>query len=152
MCMDHAVVCSCGAQSAHFHYRDSVLPAEAVRKLYCPECSAGAAFDPLTMIRDNGWVIEYDMEIARFMMHRVQKPGSQVTPDYLFDEGYCTWNGMTPTDIIDSARERQKILKYAKSDPKKYFDEFKVWGIRRMERLAREGWRKAGEGEPVNSA
>jgi hypothetical protein len=102
------------------------------------------------MIEDNGWLIAYDMDVARFMMHNIA-PAHEVTPEYIFDEGYCTWRGVTPTDHIDSVRERGQLIQLAKSDPKRYFEEIRSWGNSRMERLAREGWRKANEREPAKT-
>jgi hypothetical protein len=146
--MDHAKTCSCGRNSASFHFKDDVLPFEVISQLYCPSCSGSVGFNPGTMLPDNGWIIEYDMEIARFMGRTL--PGSSaLNPEYLFDEGYCTWRGVYPADHIDSARERQALADLAKTDPKKYFNELKSWANTRMERLAREGWRKANERESV---
>jgi len=97
------------------------------------------------MLYDNGWIIEYDMDIAQFIGKNL--PDTHITPEFLFDEGYCTWRGTYPTDHLDSVREREEIIKLAKTDPKRYFKEIKRWGIERMERLAAEGWRKANERE-----
>ena len=72
-------------------------------------------------------------------------PADVVVPGLLFDEGYCTWRGIYPNDHIDSARERDELVKLAKTDPKRYFEELRTWGNKRMDRLAREGWRKAHE-------
>jgi hypothetical protein len=74
-----------------------------------------------------------------------------VTPEFIFDEGYCTWRGVYPGDHLDSAREREELLKLAKTDKKRYFEEFAGWGIKRMERLALQGWRKANEREPAKA-
>ncbi len=150
MCVAHQITCSCGKNSASFHSRDSILSAEVVQRLFCPECSGQASFDQSTMLADNGWIIEYNMELARFMMQKVAGPG-QVSPGFIFDEGYLTWNGIYPQDIIDSAKERQELVKLAQTDRKRYFEEFKNWGVTRMERLAREGWRKAHERENVHT-
>ena len=150
MCVDHSKMCSCGKSSASFNFRDEVLPFEAISGLYCPACSRDVHYDASTMLADNGWVIEYNMEVARFMMQK-KSPASQVTPEFLFDEGYCTWRGVYPGDHIDSAREREELLKLAKTDKKRYFEEFKTWGVKRMERLALAGWRKANEREPVKT-
>lgn len=65
------------------------------------------------------------------------------------EEGYCAWRGIYPSDHIDSAIERSEIIRLAKIDPKKYMQEMKEWANRRMERLSREGWRKANEGGKV---
>ncbi len=148
MCVDHSMNCTCGKTHASFNFRDEVLPFEAVAKIYCPACSQGVRLDPETMIADNGWIIEYNMEVARFMMSKLA-PAGAITPEYVFDEGYCTWRGVTPTDHIDSLREREALLQLAKTDRKRYFEEIKDWGNNRMERLAREGWRKANEREPA---
>ncbi len=149
MCVEHKITCTCGNNSASFHTKDSILPVEAVRRLFCPVCSTNTAFDPETMLFDNGWIIEYDMDIARFMMQKIARGGAVISPEFLFDEGYCAWKGVYPNDHIDSAREREALVKLAATDRKKYFEEFRNWGIKRMERLAQEGWRKAHEREKV---
>lgn len=150
MCIDHSVNCSCGKGTASFNFRDNILPFEAIVKLSCPVCSQRAPFEPSTMIADNGWIIEFDMDVARFMLQKAA-PAGQVTPEFIFDEGYCTWRGVTPSDHIDSVTERNALLHLAQTDRKRYFEEFKNWSINRMERLAREGWRKANEREPVKT-
>jgi hypothetical protein len=148
--MDHSQKCACGARAASFNFKDSLLPNEVITGLYCPECASGAAFNPATMLRDNGWVLAYDMEVARFMLSGQAAAAGGVTPELIFDEGYCTWRGISPTDPADAVREREAIVKLAKTDPKKYFEELKTWGLKRMERFAREGWRKAREGAAVS--
>jgi hypothetical protein len=102
------------------------------------------------MLADNGWIIGFDMDVARFMLQNVA-PADMVTPEFVFDEGYCTWRGVTPTDHIDSVKERDALAQLAKTDRKRYFEEIKSWSNKRMERLAREGWRKANEREPVKT-
>ena len=148
MCQDYKKMCKCGHHNASLNFRDDILPEEVAANLYCPQCSRDIALDPATMLSDNGWVLEYDMDIAGFMKQKLSA-SAELTPEFLFDEGYCTWRGVYPNDHIDSAREREELLKLAKTDRKKYFEEFKSWGVRRMERLAQEGWRKAHERESV---
>lgn len=150
MCLEHKITCACGKNSASFHTRDSILPVEVVQRLFCPSCSRNAVFDPATMLFDNGWIIEYDMDIARFMMQKISR-SDEISPGFLFDEGYCTWKGVYPNDHIDSTREREELVKLATTDRKKYFEEFKKWGVNRMERLAQEGWRKAHEREKITT-
>jgi hypothetical protein len=150
MCVDHKITCTCGKNSASFNFKDDLLPVEVVSRLYCPACSSAVGYDPRTMLSDNGWIIEYDMDIARFAAKTVTRERA-VNPEFLFDEGYCCWRGVYPNDHIDSAREREELVKLAKTDPRKYFEELKNWGNKRMERLAREGWRKAHETEPLNA-
>ena len=148
MCVDHKIVCKCGKNSASFNFKDDLLPPEVVNKLYCPDCSPSAYYDPASMLADNGWIIDYNMEVAQFMAQKVAA-AEAIVPGFLFDQGYCTWRGIYPNDHIDSARERDELAKLAKTEPKRYFQELKAWGTNRMERLAREGWRKANETEPV---
>jgi hypothetical protein len=150
MCVDHSINCSCRKNSASFNFRDEVLPFEVITKLYCPVCSTGTQYDPSTMLADNGWIIGFDMEVSRFLLEK-QAPASQVTPEFIFDEGYCTWRGVTPTDHIDSVRERNELLQLAKTDRKRYFEELRTWSNSRMERLARDGWRKAHERELIKT-
>ncbi len=148
MCVDHKMTCACGKNSASFNFRDNILPVEVVRRLYCPLCSSGASFDPGAMLSDNGWVIEYEMDIVRLMARKFPRTVA-ISPEFVFEEGYCTWRGVYPNDHVDSAREREELLKLAKTDRKKYFHEFRNWGVQRMERLAREGWRRAHEREKI---
>jgi hypothetical protein len=141
MCMDHSKTCSCGCNSASFMFKDDIMPGELVEALYCPACSRNVSYNPETMLRDNGWIIEFDMEVARLAGSSIR--GGEISPSYLFDEGYCTWRGIYPSDHSDSVRERGKLLELARISPQRYLEEFKKWGIERMERLAAEGWRKA---------
>jgi hypothetical protein len=145
--MDRSVVCKCGRHDASFNFRNEVMPPEAIEALYCPECSQGVSFDDKTMITDNGWIIKYDMDVAglyssKLPVHEIER----LSPELLFDEGYITWRGVYPGDHIDSAREREELTKLAKVNPRKYFDEMRVWAIGRMSRLKEDGWRKAHEG------
>lgn len=143
MCMDYAMTCKCGKGSASFNFKDNVMPVEVLNRLYCPDCSAGISFDSGSMLKDNGWVIDYDLDVAGLM--RSKLPAVSLTPEFLFDEGYCTWRGVYPSDHIDIVKEREEIVKLAKIDQKQYFNEIKQWSISRMERLRKAGWRKAHE-------
>ncbi len=143
MCVEHKKVCMCGRSSASLQFRDEIMPEEVLEGVYCPVCSSKVQYDEQTMISDNGWIIKYDMDIVRFMQHKLPVTGA--TPGYLFDEGYCTWDGIYPTDRADAVRERAELVELAKTDKKKYIEQFRTWGINRMVRLAKEGWRKADE-------
>lgn len=144
MCMEHKITCKCGRNEVGLHFRDNVMTPEVVAGLYCPGCSDGIVVNRNNMIRDNGWIISYDMEVAGYLGKKLHAVG--ITPEFLFDEGYCTWSGLYPTDHRDSLRERQEILALAGTDKKRYFEEFRKWSSERMERLGRQGWRKAAEG------
>ena len=143
MCIDHSMNCNCGTQSASFNFRDNIMTAEIINKLYCPSCSGDIKYNSATMLADNGWIIEYDMDVATLMGAKLSY--AEITPECLFDDGYCTWRGVYPSDHIDSVVEREELVKLAKINPRKYLEEFKKWGLERMERLADEGWRKASE-------
>lgn len=149
MCMAHEMSCSCGSGMAGFNFKNEIMSGDIISRIYCPGCSRDISFDPGTMVADNGWVIEYDMDIARFQSHRLTVKPAEVTPAFIFDGGYCTWRGVYPTDHIDSVLERTEILKLAKINPRKYLEEMKEWANTRMERLTREGWRKAREKSTV---
>ena len=144
MCVDHKMMCKCESNSASFNFRDDIMPVEVVNRLYCPRCSGDVSFNADTMLADNGWIIEYDMEIAKFAAGKL--PKARISPEFIFDEGYCTWRGVYPSDHIDSVREREELIALSKIHRQKYLDEFRKWGIGRMERLANEGWRKANVG------
>ncbi len=150
MCMAYEMNCACGNNMAGFNFKDEIMSEEVINRLYCPNCSKGISFDPETMVFDNGWIIEYDMDIARFQAQKIGRLTGPITPEFIFDEGYCTWRGIYPTDHIDSVKEREDIVKLAKVNPKRYLEEIKDWAKRRMERLTQEGWRKANGKETVS--
>jgi hypothetical protein len=141
MCMAHEMKCSCGSRSVSFHFRDNIMPEQVIKGLYCPSCSKEVASDAATMVNDNGWMIRYDMEAAKFMGGKHIM--GEITPAVLFDQGYCTWNGVYPGDHLDSVREREKIIALAKTNPVEYFKQLKTWAVERAEKLKHEGWRKA---------
>lgn len=145
MCMSYETHCNCGMGLAGFNFRDEIMSEKTISGLYCPQCSGTINFDPDTMLADNGWIIDYDMEIAQFEAQKLKTISRKLSPDFIFDEGYCTWRGVYPSDHIDSVAERSEIIKLAKTDPKKYLEEIKNLALNRMERLAKEGWRKAAE-------
>ena len=106
MCVDHRMMCECGKNTASINFRDEIMPPEAIDRLYCPQCSEGVPYRPDSMLRDNGWIIEYDMDVAKFAGRTI--PVSELTPAYLFDEGYCSWRGVYPNDHEDSRKEREE--------------------------------------------
>ncbi len=143
MCMAYEARCRCGAEKASFQFKDNIMSQDVIRALYCPVCSSGLSVNPATMVIDNGWVIEYDMDVAQFMGRKCGR--CVMTADDIFDEGYCTWNGMYPGDHSDSMKEREQIAALAKAAPGLYLKEMKAWMIERMKRLREAGWRKARE-------
>lgn len=141
MCIAYEMRCKCGRRTASFQFKDNIMSEQIIKNLYCPDCSSDINVNYDKMVVDNGWIIEYDMDIVNFMGQKIA--AENITPDLLFDEGYCTWNGIYPGDHIDSVREREKITALAKSSPALYLQKIKSWAKERNERLYNEGWRKA---------
>lgn len=136
--------CKCGRNEASFNLRDNVMMPEVVSGLYCPQCSSAIEVDDVTMIHDNGWVIEYDMILARSLAeNKLGMSGDEVDPEFLFDQGYATWKETYPGELKDIAEEKEKVVALMKEDPKRYFQEIRRWANARMKRLKEEGWRKA---------
>ncbi len=134
--------CKCRKHQAGLSI-DCIIPEEVVLNVYCPEESPKVQFNKQTMFEDNGWIIEYDMDIARFYGEHAHKNPAEITPEFLFMEGWASWTGMTPTDVVNLPKERNELIKLRDIDRKRYFDEFKKWANSRVERLKKEGWKKA---------
>jgi len=149
MCMAYEMRCKCGDRAASFHFKDNILSEQVIRNLYCPRCSSDIPLNPGSMVVDNGWVIEYDMDVVNFMGQKIRT--GTITPDSIFDAGYCTWNGLYPGDHIESVKERERIAVLAKTDPLHYLNEMKSWANERVKRLQQEGWRKAKAEELQNA-
>ncbi|AEH43981.1 hypothetical protein Thein_0096 [Thermodesulfatator indicus DSM 15286] len=144
MCIELKIRCKCGQKEASFNMRDNIMPQEVILGLYCPLCSSKVEFDETTMILDNGWLIEYDMDLARFMaLAKLGISAEEVTPAFLFDEGYATWKELYPGELEDIKEEKEAIVAILKEDPQRYFKELRNWANARMARLKEEGWRKA---------
>ena len=142
MCLHQKRACVCKSNKAYIFHRDNVLPERVVIHLYCPECRDRANTDPSTMIEDVRWIIEYDMEVARIYLEfkGVDHP---VTPEFIFDEGYCTWYGMSPIDLKENERVHQELLPLQKKDTLLYFNELKRIRLAQFTALKKAGWRKA---------
>ncbi|MDP1807967.1 MAG: hypothetical protein Q8L35_00300 [Actinomycetota bacterium] len=143
MCHAQNRICECSADTAILHFGNNVLPENIVRALYCPKCGQTVDFIPESMLKDNGWIIDFEIEGARLFAHEFPAAPDEITPEYIFDKGFCTWVGYTPTDQLDSYNEKTDIIELAKTDRARYFQEMKDWSINRAKRLAEAGWRKA---------
>ena len=144
MCMEIKIKCNCGNREVKFNLKNNIMPEECIENVYCPEESINVKFNPETMINDNGWIIEYNMDIAKFIGSKILniKP-EEITPEFLFDEGYATWKELYPGELEESLKDRERLKELAKIDRKKYFQEIKDWAKSRMLKLKKEGWRKA---------
>ncbi len=117
---------------------------EVIDRLFYPFCSGTVAFEKGRMVEDNGWVLEYDMDLAR--MYAIAKLGvgaAQVQPGFVFDEGYVTWREMYPGETRDIADERKEIISMKEKDSQKYLAAINAWAVERIARLKAAGWRKA---------
>jgi len=142
MCFSVRRTCVCGAQEAHFMHRDNILPEAILVNLYCPECRHQAVWNPQTMTEDCGWILEYDMEGAKFFFWE-KGIVEDVTPDFLFDQGYCSWNGLTPIDLPIRARLHAELAPLFQQDRRAYIQALKETMLRHVQELKEAGWRKA---------
>lgn len=147
MCLDVRKKCECGAAEVQFHLRDNVMLPEVIARLFCPSCPGHSGFDKRTMLNDNGWVIEYDMTLARMLaVQQLLVDAEMVSPEYVFDLGYACWQEMYPGEREDIKAEKEKIVQLLKEDQKKYLEKIQRWNIERLNRLKEAGWRKAISG------
>ena len=144
MCIEVKKTCECGKHEVQLHLRDNIMSREVIVSLFCPECSGDCTINEETALTDNNWVIEYDLELARFLAAaKLQLMPDTVTPAFLFDSGYATWREMYPGEQQDILEERQEIMALLKTDPQEYLRQINSWNIARVERLKADGWRKA---------
>ncbi len=143
MCLNVRKSCSCGNEDVQFHLRDNVMTQEVILNLFCPQCSSDIVLDQTSMIYDNGWVIEYDMDIARFSaISKLTMEPELVQPGFIFDEGYASWQEIYPGEKTDVENDRQRIMNLMKIDKKRYLVEMSRWNIERINSLKEKGWRK----------
>ena len=143
MCQSYRKVCSCGQNTSEIFFGKMILDEKAVAEVYCPKCSL--LIDPKQEGRvwDNGWVLQLNMDVVRTHAPSMGISPEDVTADWVFDNGYATWVGMTPDDFQRRDLERSEIQKLAKTDLRAYINTLKEWGLNREKRFVQEGWRKA---------
>ena len=73
MCVEIKKQCECGEKEAQFHLRDNIISQEVIDRLYCPSCSEKLNVNEDTMLKDNGWIIEYDLDLATKRWDEVNK-------------------------------------------------------------------------------
>lgn len=144
MCVAVFKKCECGANTVQFHLRNNLLQPEVLTRLFCPSCPGDTAFDEQTMIADNGWVLEYDMVLAKGAISRMNLVDpEQVDPAYIFDQGYCVWLETYPGEQQEIKEEKAKLLKLREIDQQQYLKEIIAWNVNRLASLKSDGWRKA---------
>jgi hypothetical protein len=126
------------------HFGKCVLNETAIEEIYCPRCSQNTDTELDCRVWDNGWVLELNMDVVRQYAGSMGVSAKEITADWVFDEGYATWAGITPDDTERRNQEREEIQKLAKTDIRAYYDAMKEWGLNREKRFTDEGWRKMG--------
>ena len=143
MCIDVRKTCECGSHTIQFHLRDNILMPQVIARLFCPSCRGDSAFDSESMLYDNDWVIEYDMELARGLMAaKLQLDQDEVVPEFIFDKGYACWQEMYPGEREDIREDRQRIIELLQQDRNIYLHAIQNWNIERIEKLKSAGWRR----------
>jgi hypothetical protein len=143
MCIDVRKTCECGTHTVQFHLRDNIMSPQVLSRLFCPSCPGNNAFDNESMLLDNDWTIEYDMDIARTMLEqKLQIDPEDVNPGFIFDKSYACWQEMYPGEQKDIKEDRGKIIELLQQDRNVYLHAMQNWNIERIERLKSAGWRK----------
>ncbi len=142
MCMNERRFCRCGQNSAYLIFRDNLLPPAVLVELYCPECSRGVPLVRESMLADCGWILEYDLDQARSLLEMRGIKGP-VTPAFLFDEGYLTWQGFAPQDHAVNAGLHRRLAHLIEQDLTLYLQNLKSQWLEHVAELKAVGWRKA---------
>ena len=143
MCNNHRVSCNCGQNQANLLFTNHILHLSVIRNIFCPECSRNVSFDGETMLKDNNWILDFDLVAAHGCLRRANICTTDLNPAFIFDPGDATWNGFTPNELDQSLVERQQIIRLAEQDMYLYLAEIKRWGSARVKKFREAGWRKA---------
>jgi hypothetical protein len=143
MCQSYRKACLCGEQTSEIFFGKYILNEKAIAEVYCPQCSGNVDSKKDNRVWDNGWVLELDMQVVRTRAAMMEVSPEEVTAEWVFDQGYATWVGITPDDFQTRERERSEIQRIAKTDLKAYMQAMKEWGLHREKRFVSQGWRKA---------
>ncbi len=142
MCMNLRRQCRCGRNGAYLLLGDNLLPPEVLVNLYCPECRELAAWDTTAMLEDCGWILEYDLALARACLAKLNL-SVVVTPALIFDRGYLTWQGLAPGDHEVNTRLHQRLAPLIEENLKLYLETLKKEWLKHVAALKAAGWRKA---------
>ncbi|MCP4337893.1 MAG: hypothetical protein GY799_03175 [Desulfobulbaceae bacterium] len=142
MCESYLINCQCGAKKAEIFFGKMLLGENSVKQLFCPACSKGHEDSQPQRVWDNGWVLELNMDIIISHSSTFGMVANTITAEWIFDNGYVTWVGITPDDTERRNKEREKIQQLAKIDVLAYIKAMKEWGLEREKRFCKEGWRK----------
>ena len=142
MCQSYRKRCACSQNTAEIFFGRMVLDEKAITQVYCPKCSQDIETGCDNRVLDNGWVLELNMDIVRIRANVMENSAENITADWVFDEGFATWVGITPDDSQRRNQERSEIQELAKTDLRAYIQAMKDWGLSREKRFINEGWRK----------
>jgi len=142
MCESFKTICVCGQKTAEIFFGKMVLAESSVAKVYCPICSQDIETERQDRVWDNDWILELDMDVLRTHSASMGIAAQEVTAEWVFDQGYATWVGITPDDTKRRNQERDEIQKLAKTDLLAYYQAMKEWGLNREKKFMEEGWRK----------
>jgi hypothetical protein len=142
MCRNERRFCRCGRSSAALLFRDNLLYPEILVNLYCPQCQDMVIWDEASMLRDCGWILEYDVEGAEALLkqHGIKAPA---TPEFLFDEGYLSWQGLSPGDLEINTELHRRLAPLIDKDMALYLQTIKAEWLQHVAELKAAGWRKA---------
>ncbi len=56
--------CECWEYHVSLVFKDQGIPRTVIRHIYCPRCSHGIRMDEISMVKKEGWLIEYDPVIS----------------------------------------------------------------------------------------
>jgi hypothetical protein len=142
MCRNERRFCRCGRNSASLLFRDNLLFPEILLHLFCPQCQDLAVWDETAMLRDCGWILEYDIEGAQALLQQRGVRG-KATPAFLFDEGYLSWQGLSPGDPEVNADLHRQLAPLIEADLARYLESMKGAWLKHVAELKAAGWRKA---------
>ena len=142
MCESFKTKCVCGQKSAEIFFGKMVLAESSVAKVFCPNCSRNIDSERNDRVWDNNWILEFDMNVLQVHAASMGIAPQDVTAEWVFDQGYATWVGITPYDTDRRNQERAEIQKLAKTDLLAYYKAMKEWGLNREKKFMAEGWRK----------
>jgi hypothetical protein len=143
MCQSYRKICACGENTSEIFFGKMVLDEKAIAEVYCPKCSPNIDRESGSRVWDNGWILELDMDVVRIQAPLMGISPEAVTADWVFEEEFATWVGITPDDFQTREAERSEIQKLAKTDLRAYINAMRDWGLNREKRFIHEGWRKA---------
>ena len=142
MCQSYRKLCACSQNTAEIFFGRMVLDEKAIAQVYCPKCSQNIETGCDYRVWDNGWVLELNMDFVRLRANVMEISAEDVTADWVFDEGFATWVGITPDESQSRDQERSEIQEISKTNLLAYIKAMREWGLSREKRFISEGWRK----------